>query len=64
MTTAVLVCRSMCEGSRELIKPTDLNRGNRIAVFMQECLCRPRDSQQKRTIGDGFDIVRDLAFKG
>jgi hypothetical protein len=29
-----------------------------------QCLCRPRDSQQKRTIGDGFDIVRDLAFKG
>jgi hypothetical protein len=33
MTTAVLVCRSMCGGSRELIRPTDLNRGNRIAAL-------------------------------
>jgi hypothetical protein len=33
MTTAVLVRRSMFDGWRELIRPTDLNRGNRIAAL-------------------------------
>jgi hypothetical protein len=33
MTTAVLVRRSMFDGSRELIRPTDLHRGNRIAAL-------------------------------
>ena len=34
------------------------------AGYRLQCLCRPCDSQQKRTIADGFDIVRHLAFKG